>query len=117
MDLAGKVAIVTGGGTGIGKAISRALAAAGADVAVNYSRSEDDAVATARELESQGVRAVPLRADVSRSDEVRAMVERTTGELGRLDLLVNNAGMTKFVAFKDPDNMDEESWDRIMAVN
>ena len=117
MDLAGKVAIVTGGGTGIGKAISRALAAAGAHVVVNYSRSEDDAVATVRELESQGVRAVPLRADVSRSDEVRAMVERTTDELGRLDLLVNNAGMTKFVAFKDLDNMDEESWDRIMAVN
>ena len=117
MDLSGKVAIVTGGGTGIGKAISELLAANGAHVAVNYSRSEADAAATARELEGQGVRAIAVRADISSAADVAAMVERTVQELGRLDLLVNNAGTTKFVPFKDLDNMDEESWDRIMAVN
>ncbi|MBA2449663.1 MAG: SDR family oxidoreductase [Chloroflexi bacterium] len=117
MDLTGKVAIVTGGGTGIGKAISRALAAAGAHVAVNYSRSGTDAATTVRELEGLGVRATAIRANVSLADEVRLMIERTTDELGGLDLLVNNAGTTKFVDFKDLDNMDEEAWDRIMAVN
>jgi len=117
MDLAGKVAIVTGGGTGIGKAISEALAAAGTHVVVNYSRSEADAEATARELRDRGVQAIPVRADVSRADEVQAMVGRTVDELGRLDVLVNNAGTTKFVPMPDLDNMDEESWDRIMAVN
>ncbi len=117
MDLAGKVAIVTGGGTGIGKAISAGLAAAGTHVVVNYSRSEADAEATARELRDRGVQAIPVRADVSRADEVQAMVGRTVDELGRLDVLVNNAGTTKFVPMPDLDNMDEESWDRIMAVN
>jgi 3-oxoacyl-[acyl-carrier protein] reductase len=117
MDLTGKVAIVTGGGTGIGKAISEALAEAGAHVVVNYSRSESDAVTTARELEGRGVRSLALQADVSRADDVRAMVERTVEEFGQLHLLVNNAGTTKFVAFKDLDNMDEAAWDRIMAVN
>jgi 3-oxoacyl-[acyl-carrier protein] reductase len=117
MDLAGKVAIVTGGGTGIGKAISVALAGAGAHVVVNYSRSEDDAVATARELEGLGVRALPIRADVSRADDIAVMVEQTERELGRLDLLVNNAGTTVFVSFDDLDGVDEEAWDRIMAVN
>src|SRR5918999_616590 len=117
MDLSGKVAIVTGGGTGIGKAISEALAAAGAHVAVNYSRSEQDAEATARELRERGVRSIAVRANVASSADVTAMIERTVGELGRLDLLVNNAGTTKFVPFKDLEGTDEESWDRIMAVN
>ena len=117
MDLSGKVAIVTGGGTGIGKAISEALAAAGAHVAVNYSRSEGDAEATARELRERGVRSIAVRANVASSADVTAMIERTVGDLGRLDLLVNNAGTTKFVPFKDLDGIDEESWDRIMAVN
>ena len=117
MDLAGKVAIVTGGGTGIGRAISAALAREGAHVAVNYSRSEDDAAATVRELEGIGTRAIAVRADVSRSDEVGAMVARTVDELGRVDLLVNNAGMTVFVPLPDLAGMEEEAWDRIMAVN
>ena len=117
MDLAGKVAIVTGGGTGIGKAISEALVAGGAHVVVNYSRSEADAEATARELQGRGGRAIAVRADVSNADDVRAMIERTEAEFGRLDLLVNNAGFTKFVDFPDLEEMDDESWDRIMAVN
>ena len=117
MDLAGKVAIVTGGGTGIGKAISHELAAAGAHVVVNYSRSQADAQKTAGELGALGVRAIPMRADVSRADDIRAMVEQTTKELGRLDVLVNNAGTTVFVPMRDLDGLDEESWDRIMAIN
>jgi 3-oxoacyl-[acyl-carrier protein] reductase len=117
MDLAGKVALVTGGGTGIGKAISLALARGGANVAVNYSRSEDDAVATAHEVESIGVRGIAVQADVSRAEDVDAMVGRVVEELGRLDLLVNNAGMTVFVPFPDLLGIEEAAWDQIMAVN
>lgn len=117
MDLKGKVAIVTGGGTGMGKAISLLLGGAGANVAVNYSRSEADAVATAEELTKAGVEALPIRADVSSSVDVAAMIERTERQLGRVDILVNNAGYTQFVAMSDLDGMPEDEWDRIMAVN
>ncbi len=117
MDLNGKVAIVTGGGTGIGKAISRALAEGGASVAVNYSRSEAEANETAEEITRTGAQAIAVQADVSRAADVHAMVERVVRDLGRVDILVNNAGFTKFVPMRDLDNMDEESWDRIFDVN
>ena len=73
-ELEGKVAIVTGGGTGIGKEISKLLAAAGAHVIVNYSRSETEAIATAKELESHNVQALPIKADVSSAAAVAALV-------------------------------------------
>ena len=117
MDVNGKVAIVTGGGTGIGKAISRALAEGGASVAVNYSRSEAEANETAEEITQTGGQAIAVQADVSRAGDIHAMVERVVRDLGRVDILVNNAGFTKFVPMRDLDNMDEESWDRIFDVN
>jgi 3-oxoacyl-[acyl-carrier protein] reductase len=117
MDLKGKVAIVTGGGTGMGKAISTLLAASGASVAVNYSKSEADAVATAEELTAAGVEALPIKADVSVADEVAAMVEQTEKQLGHVDLLVNNAGYTQFLPMQDLDGMPEEEWDKIFDVN
>ena len=117
MDLKGKVAIVTGGGTGMGKEIVKRLAAAGAHVVVNYSRSEAEAMATAQELEAYHVQALPMQADVSSAAAVASLVEQTERQLGRLDVLVNNAGYTKFVPMKDLDGMPEAEWERTFDVN
>ena len=117
MDLRDKVALVTGGGTGLGKEVALQLAAKGCHVAVNYSRSKDDAEQTVREIEAAGGRALAVRADVSKSDEVQAMVDGVVGGLGSLQILVNNAGMTVFVPFQDLEGLKEEDWDRIQSVN
>jgi len=117
MDLQGKVAIVTGGGTGMGKEIAKLLAAAGTHVVVNYSRSEADAIATAKEIETNNVKALPIKADVSSATEVAALVAQTERVLGRIDVLVNNAGYTKFVPMKNLDGMPEAEWDRTFDVN
>src|SRR6266699_1254899 len=97
MELQGTVALVTGGGTGIGRAASLLLAREGAAVAVNYSRSEAEAEETAAAIHAAGGRAMAVQADVADDAAVEAMVQRVVKEWGRLDLLVNNAGMTFFV--------------------
>lgn len=113
----GKTAIVTGGGTGIGRAVSLQLAARGAAVAVVYSRSAAEARDTVAEIEAQGGRALALGADVS----VRAEVERMTAEVaqafGRIDYLVNNAGITRQLPFADLDAIDDGVWDELYGVN
>jgi len=94
-----------------------ALARAGANVAVNYSRSEQEANQTAREAQALGGEAVALQADVSRLAEVEALVRQTVGHWGRLDILVTSAGTTRFTPYGDLEALDEETWDRILAVN
>ncbi len=91
--LDGRVALVTGAGRGFGRAIALALARAGADVAVNYRASAAGAAEVAREIEKDGRRALTVRADVSREDEVRPMIDGVLRTWGRLDVLVNNAGV------------------------
>jgi 3-oxoacyl-[acyl-carrier protein] reductase len=115
--MANKVALVTGGGTGVGRATVLQLAARGYDVAINYSRSRDDAESTAAAAREHGVRAITLECDVSRDADVRAMVERCHNELGRLDALVNNAAITHFIDHTDLEAMTEDKWDRIFDVN
>src|SRR3984893_11796472 len=111
MEMKGRVAVVTGGGTGIGRAVSLRLAKAGAKaVVVNYSRSKDDAQATAAELELLGADALVHQADISDEPAVRAMIAATVKLYGRLDVLVNNAGTTQFIAHPDLEALTEEVW-------
>jgi len=117
MEIAGRAAIVTGGGTGCGAATALRLAEQGADVLVNYSRSADAAEAVAERARKHGVRALAFRADVAADADCRAMVDAAVREFGRLDILVNNAGTTRFVNHDDLEAMDGETWDEIMAVN
>lgn len=118
MDLKGRVAIVTGGGTGIGRAVCVRLAKAGAKaVVVNYSRSDKDALATAAELIVLGSDALAHKADISNEAEVAAMIAAVTDRYGRLDVLINNAGTTRFVAHPDLDGLTDQVWDAILKVN
>lgn len=115
--LHGKTALITGGGTGIGRSIALLLARAGVHVAVNYSRSEKEALETKAEIERLGVKCLACKANVADDADVRGMVEDVVREFGRLDILVNNAGMTHFVDHKDLEGMKDEYWDEIMDVN
>lgn len=113
MDLSGKVALVTGAGRGIGKGIAMALAKAGADVAV-ADVLEDNARAVAEEIEGLGRRASPMAVDVTDWDQVQAMVQRTTSDLGRLDIAVNNAGV---ISIKSVEDLTPDDWDFVNGVN
>ncbi|NKB68515.1 MAG: SDR family oxidoreductase [Candidatus Latescibacteria bacterium] len=115
--LQGKTALITGGGTGIGRAIALDLARRGVDVALNYSRSAQEAQATQKEAETIGVGALVCQANVADDGPTRAMVEQVVETFGRLDILVNNAGVTDFVAHDDLDGLKDEYWDRVMDVN
>src|SRR6266550_9438282 len=118
MDLAGRVAIVTGGGTGIGRATCMRLAKAGAKaVVINYSRSADDAESTAEELRRLGSEAVPHHANIADEEMVKAMVASTVERYVRLDVLVNNAGTTHFIPHPDLEALTDEVWNDILSVN
>ena len=111
--LDGKVALVTGGGRGIGRAIALALSEEGCDVAV-VSRTLNEVQSVAREMEKSGVRAIAIQADVSEPADVDRMVEDTLRKFGRIDVYVNNAGIA---IFKSIPELTLEDWDRTMAVN
>ena len=113
-ELAGKVALVTGGNRGIGRATALALARAGVDVGVNFRRHEEEALEVCREIEALGRRAVPVQANVGAAAEVSRMVATVREALGPIQILVNNAGVIR------PQPVEEitaEDWDELIAVN
>ncbi|HEY3732928.1 MAG TPA: SDR family NAD(P)-dependent oxidoreductase [Streptosporangiaceae bacterium] len=113
-DLTGKTAFVTGASRGIGRAVAVALAAAGADVAL-VARSEDGLADTAREAAAHGRRAIVIPADVTSEDAVTAAVATAIGQLGQIDIVVNNAGGTNFmVPFAE---LRLSGWDKVMRLN
>jgi 2-deoxy-D-gluconate 3-dehydrogenase len=112
-DLSGKVAIVTGGNGGIGLGMARGLAEAGADIAI-VGRNEAKSAMAAGELKRIGIRAIAVTADVTDKAAVAAMVARTVHELGRVDILINNAGIN---IRKPPDALDLEEWDSVIRTN
>lgn len=117
MQLAGKAAIITGGGTGVGRATALRLAQQGCSVLINYSKSKDEAEQTAAEVSALGARALTYQADVADDDACRAMVAAAVQAFGRVDILMNNAGTTRFVLAADMEKVTDEDWQRIYAVN
>jgi NAD(P)-dependent dehydrogenase (short-subunit alcohol dehydrogenase family) len=114
LKLSGQIALVTGAGKRIGRAIALALARAGADVAVNYSRSKSDAEEVVREIHALGRRAAALQADVSKRADVQRLFGAVLADFGRLDILVNNAGAFFHAPFE---KLTDQQWDSILDIN
>jgi NAD(P)-dependent dehydrogenase (short-subunit alcohol dehydrogenase family) len=112
--LAGKIALVTGGGRGNGRALALGLAREGADVAVGYVANAEAARAVATEIESLGRRATAIQADTARVADVARLVDTVVPEFGRIDILVNNAGILRRTPFLA---IEEDEWDRILDTN
>lgn len=114
MEIRGRTALVTGGARRVGRALSLALADAGADVVVNYNASESAARQTVADIEARGGRAVSIHGDVSNPDDVARLIAAAEQAFGRLDILVNNASLFERTPFAD---ITESDWDRVLAVN
>jgi 3-oxoacyl-[acyl-carrier protein] reductase len=113
-ELTGKIALVTGGSRGIGRAAAVAMAKGGADVAVNFQHREAAAQAVCAEVEGIGRRALAVKADVSKATEVAGLIETVEKGLGSIDILVNNAGISRPQPLSE---ITEQDWDDILTVN
>ncbi|HTC34369.1 MAG TPA: 3-oxoacyl-ACP reductase family protein [Bryobacteraceae bacterium] len=113
-NLTGKIALVTGGGRGIGRAVSLALARAGCDVAVNYRERRDDAESAVREIQKLGRRAIAIQADVSQGADVTELVHTVESQLGPIEVLINNAGK---ILIQPIEQMTEASWNDMLTSN
>jgi len=112
-SLKGKNALITGAGKGIGKAVAKQLASEGVNVAL-LARTEKDLQAVAEELKSTGVKVVYATADVADRSSVETAISKLKGELGSIDILINNAGVGKFGKFME---LEPEEWEQIVKVN
>jgi len=112
--LENQIALVTGGSSGIGAGIARAMGSAGAMVVVNYISSEDDANTVVREIKDAGGEAIPVRADVSDEEQVLSMFKTVFNKCGTLDILVNNAGVQKDANLVD---MSLSQWQKVLDIN
>ncbi|AMA73793.1 acetoacetyl-CoA reductase [Aneurinibacillus thermoaerophilus] len=114
VNLNGRVAIVTGGSRGIGAAIAKELAAHGVKVVINYSSNREAADTTVKEIEQVGGKAFAAQADVSDTVQARVLVEETITKYGKLDILINNAGITRDRTFR---KITDEDWNKVIQVN
>ncbi len=114
IDLSGKTALVTGGSRGIGRAIAVRLARCGADIAVNYVHNESAANDCVNEIHQLGKRAVAAKADIGSRDQAQSLVKYVQEQFGQLDIVVNNAGITRDTLLA---RMNEIDWDEVMRVN
>ncbi|WP_338660940.1 3-oxoacyl-[acyl-carrier-protein] reductase [Paraclostridium sordellii] len=114
IDLNGKVALITGGSRGIGKAIAIKLASYKANIVINYTSNKEHALKVKEEIESYGVKSIVIKCDVSKSDEVNNMIEEVVKEFGQIDILVNNAGITRDGLLM---RMKEEDFDSVIDIN
>lgn len=113
-----RVGLVTGGATGIGRATCEALAAAGVGtVVIGYSKSAEDAETLATDLMQRGTKAISMQVDVGDEPSVLNLIERIELEIGRLDFLVNNAGVTRLIPIRDLDDVALDDWAEILQVN
>ncbi|HEK9099761.1 SDR family oxidoreductase [Bacillus pfraonensis] len=117
MDIKDKVVIITGGGTGIGKAAALKLASLGAKVVVNYSRSEKEALETIHKIQERDGTAIAIKANVAKKEEVENMVSQTVNLFGTVDCLVNNASITAQIPMNDLGSVTDEVWDDLFSVN
>ncbi len=118
MELKGTVALVTGGNGGLGQRICHALARQGVHIAVMYAQSRDQAEAVARDLAARHqINAAAFACDITDDAAVQALVAGVTSRFGRLDILVNDAAYNKSIPFADLDDLTQQEWDKILAVN
>ncbi|MCH8898539.1 MAG: SDR family oxidoreductase, partial [Chloroflexi bacterium] len=112
-DLSGKVALVTGGNGGLGLAMALGLAEAGANIVV-AARNMDKTASALNEIRSKGVQAEGVQVDVTQEAEIQRMVAKTVDAMGRVDILINNAGVTMR---KEPQDLSADEWDQVLDVN
>jgi 3-oxoacyl-[acyl-carrier protein] reductase len=111
-----KVVLVTGGGTGLGRAMCLHFAREGAAVIVNYSKSEERAKETVDRIDAMGGQAAAVQADVSRDSQARQLIEKAVARFGRLDILINNAGWTRFIPHNELEKLSEEVLENTWSV-
>ena len=117
MEIAGKVAVVTGSSSGVGRATAELLAELGAAVVVNYNRGAEAADEVVTGIRSRGGQAIAVQADVRQDADCRRLIQSAVDEFGALHILVNNAGMTHFIAHDDLEAVTDEVWDDIIGAN
>lgn len=116
-DLKNRNVLVTGGSAGLGALIATTFASHGCNIAINYFNRVDPAKAIASECEKHGVKTITIKADMTSTSEARRAVRDTVEGLGGLDLIISNAGWTRFSDWKDLESMSEEEWDKCWSAN